>query len=82
MTTLGTNVSKTVTGNSFTNSATSINIFGSLSTLYATVTLVGRDTGARIQIPFQLQKICRNAIKIKIKKTWLTELLHNLTQVI
>ena len=56
MTTLGTNVSKTVTGNSFTFSATSINIFGSLSTLYATVTLVGRDTGARIQIPFQLQK--------------------------
>ena len=55
-TTLGTNVSKTVTGNSFTFTATSINIFGSQTVLYATVTLVGRDTGARVQIPFELRK--------------------------
>ena len=55
-TTLGTNVSKTVTGNSFTFTATGINVFGSLDVLYATVTLVGRSTGARIQIPFELRK--------------------------
>tara|TARA_R110000824_G_scaffold169186_8_gene346289 strand:+ start:1156 stop:1803 length:648 start_codon:yes stop_codon:yes gene_type:complete len=55
-TTLGTNVSKTVTGNSITFEATSINVFGSLDVLYATVTLTGRDTGARIQIPFELRK--------------------------
>ena len=54
--TLGTNVSKTVTGNSITFEATSINVFGSLDVLYATVTLTGRDTGARIQIPFELRK--------------------------
>ena len=55
-TTLGTNVSKTVTGNSFTLQGTSINIFGTLDVLYATLTIVGRDTGARIQVPFELRK--------------------------
>ena len=55
-TTLGTNVSKTVTGNTFTLSATSINIFGNLTVLYATLTLVGRSTGARLQIPVELRK--------------------------
>ncbi len=54
--TLGTNVSKTVTGNTFTLAATSINIFGSLSVLYATLTLVGRNTGARLQVPVELRK--------------------------
>jgi hypothetical protein len=55
-TTLGTNVSKTVTGTNFTITATSINIFGSLDTLYATLTVVGRNTGARLQVPFELRK--------------------------
>jgi hypothetical protein len=55
-TTLGTNVSKTVTGNSFTLEATSINIFGTATVLYATLTLVGRNTGARLQVPFELRK--------------------------
>ena len=55
-TTLGTNVSKTVTGNSFTLNATSINIFGSATVLFATLTLVGRSTGARLQIPVELRK--------------------------
>jgi len=55
-TTLGTNVSKTVTGNSFTLEATSINIFGTSTVLYATLTLVGRNTGARLQVPFELRK--------------------------
>lgn len=54
--TLGTNVSKTVTGMNFTLAATSINIFGNLTTLYATLTLVGRGTGARLQVPFTLSK--------------------------
>jgi hypothetical protein len=54
--TLGTNISKTVTGNTFTLSATSINVFGSATVLYATLTLVGRDTGARLQVPVELRK--------------------------
>ena len=33
LTTLGTNVSKTVTGNTFTLEATSINIFGSFNSI-------------------------------------------------
>ena len=55
-TTLGTNVSKTVTGTNFTITATSINIFGSLNTLFATITVVGRSSGARMQIPFELTR--------------------------
>ena len=54
--TLGTNVSKTVTGTDFTLTATSINVFGSLNVLFATLTVVGRSTGARAQIPFELRK--------------------------
>ncbi len=54
--TLGTNISKTVTGNTFTLSATSINVFGTATVLYATLTLVGRDTGARLQVPVELRK--------------------------
>tara|TARA_R110002051_G_scaffold93301_1_gene163129 strand:- start:2482 stop:3129 length:648 start_codon:yes stop_codon:yes gene_type:complete len=55
-TTLGTNVSKTVVGNTITLEATSINIFGSSTVLYATLTLVGRGTGARLQVPVELRK--------------------------
>jgi hypothetical protein len=54
--TLGTNVSKTVTGNTFTLAATSINIFGTANILYSTLTLVGRSTGARLQVPVELRK--------------------------
>jgi len=54
--TLGTNVSKTVTGTNFTLSATSINVFGTADVLYATLTIVGRGTGARLQVPFELRK--------------------------
>ena len=54
--TLGTNVSKTVTGTNFTLAATSINIFGTADVLYATLTIVGRGTGARLQVPFELRK--------------------------
>ena len=54
--TLGTNVSKTVTGNTFTLNATSINVFGTATVLFATLTLVGRSTGARLQVPVELRK--------------------------
>jgi len=54
--TLGTNVSKTVTGTNFTLAATSINIFGTADVLYATLTIIGRGTGARLQVPFELRK--------------------------
>jgi len=55
-TTLGTNVSKTVTGNTFSLEATGINVFGNQTVLFCTLTLVGRTTGARLQIPVELRK--------------------------
>ena len=55
-TTLGTNVSKTVTGNTFSLIATGINVFGNQTVLFCTLTLVGRTTGARLQIPVELRK--------------------------
>ena len=51
-TTLGTNVSKTVIGTSIGLTATTVNIlFGTLTQLSTTLTIVGRDSGARITIP-------------------------------
>ena len=51
-TTLGTAVSKTVIGTSITLRATTINtLFGTNSALYTTLTVIGRDSGARITIP-------------------------------
>jgi hypothetical protein len=56
--TVGTNVSKTVIGTTINLTATTINtLFGSNSTLYTTLTVVGRDSGARIQIPVQITKV-------------------------
>jgi len=56
--TLGTNVSKTVVGTTINLRATTVNtLFGSNSSLYATLTVVGRDSGARITIPVQVNKI-------------------------
>ena len=56
-TTNGTNVSKTVIGTTLTMKATGVNtLFGSNTTLYATLTVVGRDSGARLQIPVQITK--------------------------
>ena len=50
--TLGTNVSKTVIGTSITMRATTINtLFGTNSALYTTLTVIGRDSGARLTIP-------------------------------
>ena len=56
-TTNGTNVSKTVIGTTLNMRATGVNtLFGTNSTLYATLTIVGRDSGARLQIPVSITK--------------------------
>ena len=56
-TTVGTNVSKTVIGTSINLTATSVNtLFGSRSKLQTTVTVVGRDSGARLTIPVTISK--------------------------
>ena len=57
-TTVGTNVSKTVIGTSINMTATTVNtLFGSNTTLYTTLTVTGRDSGARIQVPVQIVKV-------------------------
>ena len=51
-TTLGTNVSKTITGTQFNLTATTINtLFGTNAQLKTTLTVVGLDSGARLTIP-------------------------------
>jgi len=57
-TTIGTNVSKTVIGTTVNLTATTINtLFGSNTTLYTTITITGRDSGARLSIPVQIIKV-------------------------
>jgi len=57
-TTLGTNVSKTVVGTSINTSATTVNtLFGTNTTLQTTLTIIGRDSGARITIPLKIIKV-------------------------
>ena len=57
-TTLGTNVSKTVIGTTLNITATTINtLFGTNNQLNATLTVTGRDSGARLTIPFTVTKI-------------------------
>ena len=57
-TTLGTNVSKTVVGTTINLRATTVNtLFGTNTALYATLTVVGRDSGARVQIPITVTKV-------------------------
>jgi hypothetical protein len=58
-TTVGTVLSKSEIGTSFTLTGTTVNtLFGStLSTLSTTITVVGRDSGARITIPVNIQKV-------------------------
>jgi hypothetical protein len=56
--TLGTSVSKTVIGTTINLRATSINtLFGSNSILQATLTVAGRDSGARLTIPVTVTQI-------------------------
>jgi hypothetical protein len=52
-------LSVTQVGTSFSITGTTINtLFGStLSTLTTTITVVGRDSGARITIPLNIQKV-------------------------
>jgi len=57
-TTVGTNVSKTVVGTTINLRATTVNtLFGSNTALYATLTVEGRDSGARLTIPVTVQKV-------------------------
>jgi hypothetical protein len=58
-TTTGAVLSVTQIGTSFTLTGTTINtLFGSaLSTLTTTITVIGRDSGARITIPLNIQKV-------------------------
>jgi hypothetical protein len=57
--TTGTQLSKSVLGTSFTLTGTTINtLFGaSLSQLSTTITVVGRDSGARVTIPVNIIKV-------------------------
>ena len=57
-TTLGTNVSKKVKGTSINLTATTVNtLFGTQTTLQTTLTVIGRDSGARITIPVTIVKV-------------------------
>jgi hypothetical protein len=56
--TLGTSVSRTVVGTTLNMRATTVNtLFGSNSQLQATLTVEGRDSGARITIPVTVTKV-------------------------
>lgn len=57
--TLGTNVSKTVIGTSINLTATTVNtLFGATGTkLQTTITVIGRDSGARLTIPVTITKV-------------------------
>jgi hypothetical protein len=55
--TIGTNVSKTVVGTTISLTATTINtLFGANTALYASLTIVGRDSGARVTVPLTITK--------------------------
>ena len=58
-TTTGTVLSVTQVGTSFTLTGTTINtLFGtSLTSLATTITVIGRDSGARVTIPLNIQKV-------------------------
>lgn len=56
--TLGTNVSKTVIGTSINLTATTINtLFAGQTTLQTTITVIGRDSGARVTVPITIVKV-------------------------
>ena len=53
----GTNVSQTVIGTTLNVAATGVNtLFGTQTSLFATLTIIGRDSGARVQIPVTINK--------------------------
>ena len=56
-TTSGTNVSETVIGTTLSIQATGVNtLFGTQTSLYATLTIIGRDSGARVQVPITINQ--------------------------
>jgi len=56
-TTLGTNVSKSVIGTAINLTSTTVNtLFGDRTRLQTTITVVGRDSGARITVPVTITK--------------------------
>lgn len=58
VTTVGTNVSKTVIGTTINITGTTVNtLFGGNTVLYTTLTIVGRDSGARLFIPVQITQV-------------------------
>jgi hypothetical protein len=59
--TVGTNVSKTVIGTTINLTATTVNtLFGTNTTLYTTLTITGRDSGARLFIPVQIIQVTQS----------------------
>ena len=57
-TTLGTNVSKTVIGTTLNFTATTVNtLFGNNTSLNTSLTIIGRDSGARITVPVTITKL-------------------------
>jgi hypothetical protein len=57
-TTLGTSVSKTVVGSTINMTATTVNVlFGTTTQLQASLTIEGRDSGARTTIPVTVTKV-------------------------
>lgn len=57
-TTVGTNVSKTVIGTTFTLTATTINtLFGTNSQLQTILTITGRDSGAKLSVPVNIIRV-------------------------
>jgi hypothetical protein len=56
--TIGTNVSRTVIGTTINLTATTVNtLFGTANTLNTTLTLTGRDSGARLTVPLNITKV-------------------------
>ena len=57
-TTIGTSVSRTVVGTTINMTATTVNtLFGSQTQLQATLTIEGRDSGARLTVPVTVTKV-------------------------
>ena len=57
-TTIGTSVSRTVVGTTINMTATTVNtLFGTQTSLQATLTIEGRDSGARLTIPVTVTKV-------------------------
>ncbi len=57
-TTIGTVVSKTVIGTTINLTATTVNtLFGANTQLQTILTIIGRDSGARVSVPITITKV-------------------------